>query len=139
MVSIAAVVTALLIVILFYFTVRKKQFKFKEVCMPQGLQCFNSDGLNTVDLTDRHLTYFGRVKVSPPIVASDEYTGTFEGIHPDTTLAYVEGIQVGSETDRLRRQVGLAANVTGPNTYKISAVVAIYLNAPHKVVFYKFG
>lgn len=142
MVIILVVLVVLCAACIVYMLTRTSKSKVNKegTDMPQGLQCYNEYGTNTVDLTDRHLTYFGRITVNPPTnTASTQYTGTFMGIHPDTTVAYLESIQIGSETTVGKRQVGLIVNVTAANTFKISSVVAAYLNAPHNVVFYKFG
>lgn len=114
--------------------------------MPQGLQCFNADGKIIVDLTDSQLTAFASITVGDAIAPQSvsDYFGsenigrelTLNGIAPDTTVAFVTGIQAGTERNVVGMQRCLIS-IVSPNTYVLSCFETRPA-ATALIIFYKF-
>ncbi|UYL86148.1 hypothetical protein [Acinetobacter phage vB_AbaM_CP14] len=115
-----------------------RHHKSKGDNMPQGLQAWDENGKQVVDLTDRQLTLFTTVKVraSGPNTYTEDFT--LQGISPTTTVAYIETIQVGTDTSALARKDGIAATVVGENTFRLSTVIPLSYTSDYTVNFYYF-
>lgn len=132
------VIVFIFIVIIIIASAMLKHRKAREIKVPQGLQAWDESGKQVVDLTDRQLTLFTTVKVraSGPNTYTEDFT--LQGISPATTVAYVETIQVGTDTSALARKDGIAATVVGNNTFRLSAVIPISYTSDYTVNFYYF-
>ncbi|WP_151827486.1 hypothetical protein [Acinetobacter oleivorans] len=114
--------------------------------MPQGLQCFDENGKIIVDLTDKQLTEFKTITIGDAVAPKSvqDYFGAdriglplnMSGIHPETTVAFVTGRQVGTQKNVVGMQ-RCFVSILAADTYVLSCFEQAPL-ATDTLLFYKF-
>ncbi|QFR59722.1 hypothetical protein VBApiPXC38_35 [Acinetobacter phage VB_ApiP_XC38] len=132
------VVTITIVLIFIYALLMLRHHRAKEIDVPQGLQAWDADGKNVVDLTDRQLTLFKRyvLQNTDTNVYTRDYT--LVGISPEITVAYIETKQIGTETQRLARKDGIAVTIVGKDTFRLTSVLPLSTANPYIINFYYF-